>query len=239
MIAREPFSPIQHHRDVPLAVLTDADLVERCVARDEDAVRELTRRYNQRLFRIARGILKSDTEAEDVVQDTYVRALTGLVNFRGDSALGTWLTRIAINEALGRVRRARPVADIADDSPEAPENLAADTPDPETMMATQQSRAMLEEAIDGLPEAFRTVFVARMVEGLSVEETAELFGLRPETVKTRVHRARARLRANLEARLGPAVREAFAFDGIRCDRLTAAVIERLRPGNLSQPHTSN
>jgi RNA polymerase sigma-70 factor, ECF subfamily len=224
---------------VALAVLTDADLAERCLARDEDAVRELTSRYNQRLFRIARGILKSDAEAEDVVQDTYVRALTGLATFRGDSALGTWLTRIAINEALGRVRRARPIADVADDSPEAPDNVAATTPDPETMMATQESRAMLEEAIDGLPEAFRTVFVARMVEGLSVEETAELFGLRPETVKTRVHRARARLRASLEARLGPAVREAFAFDGIRCDRLTAAVIARLRAGNLSRPHTSN
>ena len=222
-----------------LAVLTDADLAERCLARDEDAVRELTRRYNQRLFRIARGILKSDAEAEDVVQDTYVRALTGLATFRGDSALGTWLTRIAINEALGRLRRTHPVVDIADDSPEAPENTAATTPDPETMMATQESRAMLEEAIDGLPEAFRTVFVARMVEGLSVEETAELFGLRPETVKTRVHRARARLRANLEARLGPAVREAFAFDGVRCDRLTAAVIARLRAGNLSRTYTSN
>ena len=211
-----------------LAVLTDADLAERCLAREEDAVRELTRRYNQRLYRLARAILKSDAEAEDVVQDTYVRALTGLAKFRGDSTLGTWLTRIAINEALGRVRRARPVVDIEDDSPEAPENVAANTPDPETMMATLESRVMLEGAIDGLPEAFRAVFIARIVEGLSVEETAELFSLRPETVKTRVHRARARLRANLEARLGPAVREAFAFDGIRCDRLTATVIARLR-----------
>lgn len=224
-----------------LAVLTDADLLERCRSRDEDAVRELTRRYNQRLYRVARGILRSDAEAEDVVQETYVRAFTGLDKFRGDAAIGTWLTRIAINEALGRVRKARPVVDLADDSPHAPINLAADAPDPEMQMATQESRVMLEQAIDDLPDAFRSVFVARIVEGLSVEETAEMFGLRPETVKTRVHRARAKLRAGLEARLGPAVREAFAFDGARCDRLTLAVIHRLRSiaGNLSSGRTSN
>ena len=230
-----------HHRGVTPAVLTDADLVERCRLRDEDAVRELTRRYNQRLYRVARGILRSDAEAEDVVQEAYVRAFTGLEKFRGEAGIGTWLTRIAINEALGRVRKARPVVDVADDSPLALVNLAAAAPDPEMQMATQESRVMLEQAIDDLPDAFRSVFVARMVEGLSVEETAEMFGLRPETVKTRVHRARARLRANLEARLGPAVREAFAFDGERCDRLTLAVIQRLRSltGNFSPARTSN
>lgn len=203
-----------------LTGLPDATLAERCLARDEDAVRELTRRYNQRLYRIARGILRSDLEAEDVVQDTYIRALAGLEGFRGQSALGTWLVRIAINEALGRLRRQKP---------EAIEALpAAPVVDPETLMATAESRVMLERAIDDLPDAFRSVFVARIVEGLSIEETAELFDLRPETVKTRVHRARARLRANLETQLGPAVRESFAFDGARCDRLTDAVILRLR-----------
>ena len=203
-----------------LAQLADADLAERCLARDEDAVRELTRRYNQRLYRIARGILRSDLEAEDVVQDTYIRALAGLEGFRGQSALGTWLVRIAINEALGRLRKKSPEA--LDAPPAAP------VVDPETLMATAESRVMLERAIDDLPDAFRSVFVARMVEGLSIEETADLFGLRPETVKTRVHRARARLRTNLETQLGPAVRESFAFDGARCDRLTETVILRLR-----------
>ena len=203
-----------------LTGLPDATLAERCLARDEDAVRELTRRYNQRLYRIARGILRSDLEAEDVVQDTYIRALAGLEGFRGQSALGTWLVRIAINEALGRLRRKKPEA--LDAPPAAP------VVDPETLMATAESRVMLERAIDDLPDAFRSVFVARIVEGLSIEETAELFDLRPETVKTRVHRARARLRANLETQLGPAVRESFAFDGARCDRLTDAVILRLR-----------
>ena len=203
-----------------LTGLPDATLAERCLARDEDAVRELTRRYNQRLYRIARGILRSDLEAEDVVQDTYIRALAGLEGFRGQSALGTWLVRIAINEALGRLRRQKP---------EAIEALpAAPVVDPETLMATAESRVMLERAIDDLPDAFRSVFVARIVEGLSIEETAELFDLRPETVKTRVHRARARLRANLETQLGPAVRESFAFDGARCDRLTESVLRRLR-----------
>ena len=203
--------------------LPDADLAERCLARDEDAIRELTRRYNQRLYRIARGILRSDLEAEDVVQDTYIRALAGLEGFRGQSALGTWLVRIAINEALGRLRRKKP------DALDAP--TAAPVADPETLMATAESRVMLERAIDELPDAFRSVFVARMVEGLSIEETADLFGLRPETVKTRVHRARVRLRASLETQLGPAVRESFAFDGVRCDRLTDAVILRLRQAN--------
>lgn len=203
-----------------LAGLPETELAERCLARDEDAIRELTRRYNQRLYRIARGILRSDLEAEDVVQDTYIRALAGLDRFRGQSALGTWLVRIAINEALGRLRRKKPEAA---EVPSAPP-----VPDPESLMATAESRMMLERAIDDLPDAFRSVFVARMVEGLSIEETADLFDLRPETVKTRVHRARARLRANLEAQIGPAVRESFAFDGVRCDRLTESVLRRLR-----------
>jgi len=201
------------------AGLSDADLAERCLARDEDAIRELTRRYNQRLYRIARGILRSDLEAEDVVQETYIRALAGLERFRGQSALGTWLVRIAVNEALGRLRRKKP---------EAVDVPAAPVADPETLMATAESRRMLERAIDDLPVAFRCVFMARMVEGLSIEETADLFGLRPETVKTRVHRARARLRAHLETQLGPAVRESFAFDGARCDRVTNSLIRRLR-----------
>ena len=212
---------------MPVAELTDGELTAQCLARNEDAIRELTRRYNQRLYRIARSIVRDDAEAEDVVQDTYVRALTGLEKFRGQSALGTWLVRIAINEALQRVRRRRPLESMDDETVlDAP--IADAGPTPEMLMYTQESRAMLEAAIDDLPDAFRSVFVARMVEGLSVEETADLFSLRPETVKTRVHRARARLRANLEAQIGPAVREAFAFDGERCDRLTNAVLLRMR-----------
>jgi RNA polymerase sigma-70 factor (ECF subfamily) len=193
---------------MPVAELTDAELAERCLARDEDAVRELTRRNNQRLYRIARSIVRDDQEAEDVVQETYVRALTGLETFRGQAALGTWLVRIAMNEALGRVRRRRSVQYVDD--------------------STLETTHAAVDPIDDLPDAFRSVFVARMVEGLSVEETAELFALRPETVRTRVHRARVRLRTRLEAQVGPSVRDAFAFDGERCNRLTNAVLHRLR-----------
>jgi RNA polymerase sigma-70 factor (ECF subfamily) len=217
---------------VDLSALPDEELVQRCRAREESAVRVLTKRYNQRLFRMARGILRSDHEAEDVVQEAYVRAFTGLNQFRGESAFGTWITRIAMNEALGRLRRRKPTVEWpeAGDEPlranilQFPSSAGAD---PEVTMATRELRDVLERAIDNPPDAFRTIFVARMVEGLSVEETAELFNLRPETVKTRVHRARVRLRADLEARFGSEVMGAFSFDGARCERLTDAVLRRL------------
>lgn len=209
------------------------DLVGRCRSGDEAAVRELTRRHNQRLFRIARSILRDDAEAEDVVQETYVRAFTQLDTFRGQSEIGTWLVRIAMNEALGRLRRQRPTVE-ADD---LPATSAGD--DPESAMAQQELRTLLERSIDSLPDAFRTVFVARMVEGLSTEETADLLGLRPETVKTRVHRARVRLRRAIEREVGPAWSQAFSFDGARCERLTAAVVQRMKDGNLRLHSPSN
>ena len=202
--------------------LSDDELLRRCRDRDEDAVRAMTQRYSRRLYRIARGILRDDAEAEDVVQDTYVRAFTALDRFRGDAAIATWLTRIAMNEALGRLRRRRPTVDI-DDHPAA----ASSADDPEAMMVQGEIRRLLERSIDQLPDTFRSVFIARMVEGMSVEETAALFGLRPETVKTRVHRARVRLRADLGRELGPSLNEAFSFDGERCARITARVIARL------------
>jgi RNA polymerase sigma-70 factor (ECF subfamily) len=203
------------------APLPDDDLLLRCQRRDDDAVRELTRRYNQRLFRIARGILRDDAAAEDVVQETYIRVFTHLEQFRGDSSVGTWLVRIAINLALGRLRSRRPSVDIASVTP------VSSDPDPESLMAHHELRTLIERAIDTLPDAFRLVFVARVVEGLSIEETAELLHLRPETVKTRVHRARRALRRSLEKELGTSVAEAFSFDGVRCERLTQRVLERL------------
>ena len=219
---------------VPLDTLPDAELVARARVRDEDAVRVLTRRYNQRLFRIARGIVRNDAEAEDVVQDAYVRAFTQLDQFRGDAAFGTWLTRIAMNEAIGRVRRRHPMVDFtAGDEPALTAHIlkfpdASRTPDPETTVAHDQVRAILERSIDALPDGFRLVFVARVVEGLSVDETSALLGIKPETVKTRVFRARARLRRELERQLGQDVTAAFAFMGARCERVTDAVIARLR-----------
>jgi RNA polymerase sigma-70 factor (ECF subfamily) len=213
--------------------LNDEDLVRLARERDEAAVRVITRRYNRRLFRIARSILRNDAEAEDVVQETYVRAFTGLDMFRGDAAFGTWITRIAMNEALGRLRRRRPTVDWEDYG--ANRNQAqiihfpasAASSDPEKTMAQSEIRAVLEHAIDELPDAFRAVFVARIVERMSVEETAALFGLRSETVKTRLHRARGLLRAELDRQLGPALTTSFPFGGRRCERMTETIVHRI------------
>jgi RNA polymerase sigma-70 factor (ECF subfamily) len=219
-----------------IETLTDEDLVNLARARDETAVRAITTRYNRRLFRIARSILRNDAEAEDVVQETYVRAFTGLDMFRGDAAFGTWITRIALNESLGRLRRRRPTVDwetYGENRTQAeiinfPASAAID--DPETTMAQNEVRAVLEQTIDELPDAFRAVLVARIVEGMSVDETADLFGLQPQTVKTRLHRARLLLREGLDKQLGPALTSSFPFDGRRCDRMTENVVRRICSG---------
>jgi RNA polymerase sigma-70 factor (ECF subfamily) len=219
--------------------LTDEHLVHLARGRDEAAVRVITKRYNRRLFRIARSILRNDAEAEDVVQETYVLAFTGLDMFRGDAAFGTWITRIAMNEALGRLRRRRPTVDWETYGANRQQaeiihfSALMAGGDPEQSMAQSEIRAVLERAIDALPDAFRAVFVARIVEGMSVEETADLFGLQPQTVKTRLHRARRLLRGELDKHLGPALTSTFPFDGLRCDRMTEAVVGRIRGSQFS------
>jgi RNA polymerase sigma-70 factor, ECF subfamily len=212
---------------------SDADLVARARARDEAAIRAIMQANNRRLYRIARGILRNDGEAEDVVQETYVRAFTHLQDFRGDSSLATWLARIAMNEALGRLRRARPSVDFSTLAPGVLEAqiiqfpLSAASEDPERSMAQREIQVVVEHAIDELPDGFRLVFITRVIEGMNVEETAEILGLKPETVKTRLHRARAMLRESVEKKIGPVVMEAFPFAGKRCERLTDAVLKRL------------
>jgi len=214
------------------APVGDTELVARALARDETAVRAIIKDNNRRLYRLARGILRNDSEAEDVVQETYVRAFTHLDSFRGDSSLATWLARIAMNEALGRLRSRRPGVEWTSLPPGTLEAqiiqfpLSA-TPDPEKTMAQREIQHVVEHAIDELPEAFRLVFITRVVEGMNVEETAEILGLKPETVKTRLHRARAMLRENVERKIGPVVMDAFPFAGKRCDRLTEAVLKQL------------
>ena len=212
---------------------SDAELVQRALGRDEMAVRAIIKAKNRRLYRLARGILRNDGEAEDVVQETYVRAFTHLVDFRGDSSLSTWLSRIAMNEALGRLRRARPEVELSS-LPQGvleaqiiqfPLMAAAD--DPEKSMAQREIQHVVEGAIDELPEPFRMVFITRVMEGMNVEETAEILGLKSETVKTRLHRARAMLRDKVEKKIGPVVMEAFPFAGRRCDRLTETVLKLL------------
>ena len=211
----------------------DAELVRRARARDEAAVRAIMQANNRRLYRIARGILRNDSEAEDVVQETYVRAFTHLQDFRGDSSLATWLARIAMNEALGRLRRQRPAVEWTSLPPGVLEAQIiqfphwANSEDPEKSMAQRQIQHVVEHAIDELPDAFRIVFITRVIEGMNVEETAEILGLKPETVKTRLHRARTMLRDNVEKKIGPVVMEAFPFAGKRCERLTAAALKKL------------
>ena len=207
--------------------------MRRALARDEAAIRAIMQANNRRLYRLARGILRNDSEAEDVVQETYVRAFTHLENFRGDSSLTTWLSRIAMNEALGRLRRQRPSIDWTTLEPGAlhaqiiqfPVSAVSD--DPEKSMAQREIQHVVEQAVDELPEAFRIVFITRVIEGMNVEETADILSLKPETVKTRLHRARVMLRDNVEKKIGPVVMEAFPFAGKRCERLTNAVLRRL------------
>jgi RNA polymerase sigma-70 factor (ECF subfamily) len=211
----------------------DAELVQRARGRDEAAIRAIMQSNNRRLYRLARGILRNDSEAEDVVQETYVRAFTHLDSFRGDSSLATWLARIAMNEALGRLRRQRPGVEWTSLPPGVLEAqiiqfpLSSPPEDPEKSMAQREIQHVVEHAIDDLPEAFRIVFITRVIEGMNVEETAEILGLKPETVKTRLHRARAMLRDNVEKKIGPVVMDAFPFAGKRCERLTEAVLNRL------------
>src|ERR1700741_1391144 len=184
------------------AAAGDAELVKRALARDKAAVRAIIKANNRRLYRLARGILRNDGEAEDVVQETYVRAFTHLADFRGDSSLATWLARIAMNEALGRLRRQRPSVEWTSMPPGTLEAQIIHFPhsgaseDPERSMAQRQIQQVVERAIDELPDAFRIVFITRVIEGMNVEETAEILGLKPQTVKTRLHRARPQLRGN-------------------------------------------
>lgn len=216
-----------------VAAPDDLELVRRALARDGDAFRTIMTTHNQRLYRLARGVVRNNSEAEDIVQEAYVSAFAHLASFRGKSSLATWLSRIVLNEALGRLRRTRRAPDLAqssDLSAEAqiiqfPRNTA--TSDPERTMAQRQILQIVERATDNLPDVYRTVFVARVIEGLSIDETAQLLGIRPETVKTRLHRARARVRKQLDEQIGPVLMDAFPFAGQRCERLTTAVMKRL------------
>ena len=226
---------MRHAKAPQIAALgiAEAELVLRARNRDEAAIRSIMQTNNRRLYRIARGILRNDGEAEDVVQETYVRAFTHLEDFRGDSTLATWLARIAMNEAMGRLRRQRPAVEWTSLPPGTLEAqiiqfpLSGASEDPEKSMAQREIQHVVEHAIDELPDTFRIVFITRVIEGMNVEETAELLGLKPETVKTRLHRARTMLRDNVEKKIGPVVMEAFPFAGKRCERLTDAVLKRL------------
>jgi RNA polymerase sigma-70 factor (ECF subfamily) len=211
----------------------DAALVDLARSRHEGAVRELIRRHNRRLFRVARGVVRDDAEAEDIVQETYVRAFTNLSAFRGEAQLATWLTRIALNEALGRLRRRRPKADLAELEAVMPGDgrvVAFPSPPPpgtEAEVGRAQVRRLLEQCVDELPGPFRLVLVLRDIEGLSTEATAAQLCIRPETAKTRLHRARRLMREAMAARLALSFTDLFPFDGARCAGMADKVVARL------------
>ena len=212
---------------------SDAELVQRALAREAGAFRAIMQRHNRRLYRIARGVLRNNTDAEDAVQDAYVSAFTHLASYRGEATLAAWLSRIVMNEALVRLRRKRQTVALA--GAETPRNeadiipfpLSTPNDDPERTMAQRQILQLVEQATDKLPEVYRLVFVTRVIEGMSVEETSSLLGIKPQTVKTRLHRARQLVREQLDKQIGPVLMDAFPFAGRRCERMTQSVIRRL------------
>ena len=222
-----------------LTVLDDLQLARRAAAGEGSAFRLIMERNNGRLYRVARSVVRDDSEAEDVVQESYVRAFARLREFRGEASLATWLTRIALNEALGRLRRRRPTSELSViDAPRRGGGEviafpgAASDADPERAAARREIAGALERAIDALPDAFRVVFVMRAVEQMSVEETAADLGIPEATVKTRLFRGRRLLRDALHAEIGSALSDAFPFAGRRCLRTTELVLARL---GLDQP----
>ncbi len=213
--------------------LSDLDLAARIARNDVRAVRQVTGANNQRLFRVAWSILRNKPEAEDAVQEAYLRGFAAIASFQGQSSLSTWLTRIAINEALGRKRQAgRRAAYLNENSVAVLDTyreklMGSPRTSPEGDIMRKQLAKVLEEAVAQLPGAFRTVFVLREIEGLSVAETAELLDIPQETVKTRFHRARIRLQRMLDPELKSALGETVTFAGADCERLTQKVLHRL------------
>jgi RNA polymerase sigma-70 factor, ECF subfamily len=209
--------------------LSDEDVVRRVKAGDGALFELLMRRYNQRLYRVARSIVRDDTEAEDVMQQAYVNAYAHLAQFAGRAKFSTWLTRIAVYEALARRRRRGklPEIDSMSDHDDAPGALASAGLDPEQEAITGELRTALEASLDAIPEMYRTVFVLREVEGLSTAEAADCLESSEDVVKTRLHRAKVLLRQELLTRAGTGAREAFSFHAVRCDRVVAAVFGSL------------
>jgi RNA polymerase sigma-70 factor, ECF subfamily len=221
------------------AALADEEVVRRVRAGQTGLFEILMRRYNQRLYRVARAILRDDAEAEDVMQHAYVAAYIHLDQYAGRALFSTWLTRIAVHEALARLRRrGREVAGAGGPWGDPDEDVISlqrsAGPDPEQQVLEGEMRLLLESAIESLPLAYRSVFVLREVEGLTTLETAECLGVSADVVKTRLHRARALLREALYQRMGPPG-DAYPFACPRCDRVVAAVLAQLGKGPPPRP----
>jgi RNA polymerase sigma-70 factor (ECF subfamily) len=218
----------------PDSILPDAELVRRVRAGERALFEILMRRHNQRLYRAARAVLKDEHEVEDVMQQAYFNAYTHLHQFAERSQFSTWLTRIALNEAFARRRKIHATgalwdtgSDLEEQRGDRMDTLTSSQPDPERQAYAQELHRVLEEAVDSLPETYRTVFMLRDIEGLSTSETGEGLGLGDEAVKTRLHRARAMIRRSVTARIGDAAAGAFQFHAPRCDRVVAAVFGRI------------
>jgi RNA polymerase sigma factor (sigma-70 family) len=215
---------------VPSVAEGDIALVERILAGDRAAFATLMRVHNRRLYRLARAALRSPTEAEDALQDAYLRAFQSLHQFRGDASLSTWLSRLLLNECFGRLRRSNRRQNVipivgAPEEIDAVADLDDDSPDRVTDRA--QIRALLEAKLDELPQDFRIVFVLRSIEELSVEETAQTLDLPEATVRTRHFRSKALLRESLAREFDLAERDVFEFGGVRCDRIVRHVMAAL------------
>lgn len=231
--------PRRPRRSVTDALPSDDELIQLSRGGDRTAFRLLVQRNDLTLYRIARSVVPNDEEAEDVVQETYFRAFLHLGDFRGDGSLSTWLYRIALNEAM---RRGRQRSRLDDESLEARAESEKESYrvsmtglDPERAAAHKEVRQIVERAIDGLPETYRTVVVMRDIEELSVRETASLLGIREEAVKTRLHRARRVLRQLLTEELASALKDAFPFAGERCDLMIEALWNRLLSASAVKP----
>lgn len=211
---------------------TDEQVVERVLAGDAGAFEVIMRRYKHRLYRVAMSILRNDAEAEDVMQDAYVRAYEHLAQFEGRSKFSTWLTRIAVHEALARVRRGKRTDTLEDlVGLDGEYTMTSSTPDPEKLAATGEMDRVLEEAVLSLPESYRTVIILRDLEEMSTAEAAEALQISEQNVKIRLHRARVELRRQLYRQVGPAAKRAFPFPATRCDRVVKGVFERIKELN--------
>ena len=216
--------------DLPLmarsSALSDEEVVSRVLGGETALFEVLMRRHNQRVYRAARAIVRDEREAEDVTQEAYVNAYSHLAQFDGRARFSTWLTKIAVYEALARVRRERRYESL-DYPPMELHMPTSSSPDPERQTFGRQLGALIESAVDQLGDGYREVFMLRQVEGLSTAETAEILGVTEDVVKTRFSRARQSLQQQLLDRVGAATSEAFTFGQDRCDRVVAAVISRL------------
>jgi len=215
-------------------MVSDLEVVKRVLAGDTMSFELLMRRYNRRLYRIARGVLRNDADAEDAVQDAYLLAYEKLGQLQEKGVLSAWLAKITLNEALGRLRRTpRAGCSVSFDDPEQEEeanymaDLISSLPSPEQNAARGEVRQLLERAIDALPDAYRMVFLLCGVEEMSVAEIANCLDVEPATVKTRYHRARKILQQQLSGLVDSNIGEVFSFDGVRCDRIVSGVFLKL------------